>query len=183
MTIIMLDPLRFAKLVPASARKQSRATRNSHKLWTDQSGNGLPLVLILVFVLMLLSITVYTIFMLNISHQEARDGLERSGIAAINKTLQDADVRDIDFSLYIASIQDNLQNTLVQELHLTQSGTSYLQIKDGHTLYRLENVQLAEANGIISITAEQSMLLPWDRSGQFVFRVPILIRLRSLYLG
>ena len=152
------------------------------KFIEDQNGNALIWSLFLILILFTISAVVYSGVTVYTKYQNAETELQRAAIITIDKSMLNANVRDLELDVpsdsAVALIEDNLINT-----GWTKEGDNW-EKRDGEKLiYRLEDFQITTSGQLMEINATAALPLPWMINGVGIVQIPLQVRSSILYLG
>jgi flagellar basal body-associated protein FliL len=149
----------------------------------DQCGNALLWPLFMMLILFTLSFVIYTAVIVSSKYQACENDLQRSATIAVDKSMENANIRDIVLDIPVESAEDTLETNLREMGYSKASENTWLKAKDGKTLYSLEDMQVSIQNEILTITGEIKTYLPWRITGYPCISLPVRVVCRALYIS
>ncbi len=149
-----------------------KETRGSAVIWTA----------FLILILFTLAFVVYTGVTVYAKYQACENELQRAATAAVNKSLVNPNVRDLELD-----IPDILDQSLLEENLInagwSQDGGCWVKRDGSKWVYSLEAMQIKVEEKSMLIDATFVMPLPWAIGSQMEIKIPITVRSSVLYLG
>jgi hypothetical protein len=149
----------------------------------DQCGNALLWSLFMILILFTLSFVIYTAVIVSSKYQACENDLQRSATIAVDKSMENANIRDIVLDIPVESAEDTLENNLRDMGYTKTSETAWLKEEDGKTAYTLEDVQISVQNVVLTITGKIKTYLPWRITGYPYIILPVRVVCRALYIS
>lgn len=153
-------------------RQFLKDTRGSAVIWTA----------FLILILFTLAFVVYTGVTVYAKYQACENELQRAATAAVNKSLVNPNVRDLELNIPDIPAQSVLEENLIGT-GWSQDGQSWVKRDGSKWVYSLEAMQMTVEGKSMLIKVTFVMPLPWTIVSQMEITLPMSVRSKVLYLN
>ena len=153
-------------------RQFLKDTRGSAVIWTA----------FLILILFTLAFVVYTGVTVYAKYQACENELQRAATAAVNKSLVNPNVRDLELNIPDIPAQSLLEENLLGT-GWSQDGQSWVKRDGSKWVYSLEAMQMTVEGKSMLIKVTFVMPLPWTIVSQMEITLPMSVRSKVLYLN
>lgn len=138
----------------------------------DERGNAVVWSAFLVLILFTLSFVVYGAVTIYSKYQNCETELERTAIVAVDQSMSNPKVRDMQLDIPATPALAALEQSLTGMGWAKENG-SWVMRANGKNLYRLDGLVATADGRRLRITADCVMSLPWEIGGLKEVSIPI----------
>jgi hypothetical protein len=149
----------------------------------DQSGYALLLPLFIILILLTFSLVIYSAVIISSKYQICENDIQRAATITVDKSMENANVRDILLDIPAESTTSNLESNLSEMGYTKVTDTAWSKAIDGKTSYSLEDVQVSVQNEVLTITGMIKAYLPWRITGYPFISLPVRVICRAFYIS
>ena len=135
----------------------------------------------LILILFTLSFVVYSAVTVYAKYQTCETELERAAIVTVDKSMINANVRDITLDIPALPVQTLLEDNLLDAGWAREDG-NWIKRDDGKIIYSLGDMTVEIEGKTMRIDAEFAMPLPWAIGGTNEIHIPMKVRSSVLYI-
>lgn len=147
----------------------------------EQSGSVLIWSLFIILILFTLTFVVYSGVTVYAKYQTCENELQRAATVTVDKSMVNANVRDLELNVPSASAINLLEDNLM-DAGWIKDGGGWAK-RDGEKLiYSFENMEIEVHDRTMQIEATFAMPLPWAIGDMFIVRIPMKVRASILYV-
>ena len=147
----------------------------------DTRGSAIIWTAFLILILFTLAFVVYTGVTVYAKYQACENELQRAATAAVNKSLVNPNVRDIELDIPATEVQSLFEENLI-DAGWSQDGGCWVKRDGSKWVYSLEAMQIKVEGKSMLIEATFVMPLPWTIGSQMEVTLPMPVRSKVLYL-
>lgn len=138
--------------------------------------------LFIILALFTISFIVYSGVTVYAKYQSTETELQRAAIVTVDKTMENASVRDLELNVPSIKAIDMLGTNLIDAGWIKEDGNWAKRDSEKHT-YSLEDMQIEITDMTMQIDATFVMPLPWAIKDIGYVRIPMQIRTSILYVN
>ena len=151
------------------------------RFFREQNGSALIWTLFIILALFTISFTVYSGVTVYAKYQSAETELQRAAIVTVDKSMENASVRDLELNVPSTKAIDMLETNLIDTGWIEEDGDWVKRDGEKH-IYSLEDMQIEITDMTMQIDATFAMPLPWAIKDIGYIRIPMQIRTSILYV-
>lgn len=149
-----------------------RDTRGSTPLWAAFA----------ILILFTVSFVVYTGVTVYAKYMACETELERATVIAVDKNMENPNVRDTNIGIPEQPALAALENNLAAMGFVKSAGQNWQKFEDGKLVYEIRNLTVTVEDERMKLSGQFVMPLPWEIGGQTEAEIPIAVRSRVLFL-
>lgn len=147
----------------------------------EQSGSALIWSLFIILILFTLTFVVYSGVTVYAKYQTCENELQRAATVTVDKSMVNANVRDLELNVPSASAINLLEDNLMDAGWIKYDGG--WEKRDGEKLIcNFEDMEIEVHDRTLQIEAMFVMPLPWAIGDMFIVRIPMKVRASILYV-
>lgn len=135
-----------------------------------------------ILILVTLSIVVYSGVTVYAKYMACETELERAAVIAVDKNMENRNVRDVNIDIPRQPAQADLENNLTASGFVKSAGQSWKKFEDDKLIYEIRNLTVTVDDELMKLSGLFVMPLPWKVGGQTEISIPITARSRVLFL-
>lgn len=152
------------------------------KFLKNENGSALIWALFLILILCTLSFVMYSAITVYAKYQMCENELQRAATVTVDKSMVNANVRDLQLVIPTDTAIDIVEDNLLQSCWV-QDGGRWEKQEGDKTQYSLEDMEIEIQDSTIKIDAMFAMPLPWGIGDVSLVHIPIQIRASILYIN
>ena len=147
----------------------------------DTNGSATIWAAFLILILCTLSFVVYASVTVYAKYQTCETELERAAIVTVDKSMVNANVRDVALNIPAVPAETLLEDNLAQTGWTREDG-DWVKRNGEKLIYSLEDMKITIEEQSLRIDAVLVMPLPWLIGNQTQAKIPIIVRSTVIYL-
>lgn len=151
------------------------------RILKDSTGSAPIWAAFLILILFTISFTVYAGVTVYTKYQTCETEVERAATITSNKSMVNANVRDLALDVPVAPAKDYYYENLAESGWTMKDGC-WRKYEDGKLIYSLQDMTVEIEGKTLRISATFAMPLPWDIDGMDEVRIPMSARSSILYI-
>lgn len=148
----------------------------------EQNGSALIWTLFIILALFTISFVVYSGVTVYAKYQSAETELQRAAIVTVDKSMENANVRDLELNVPLTKAIDILETNLIDAGWIKEHG-DWIERNGKKLIYSLEDMQIEIIDMTMIVDTTFAMPLPWAIKDIGYVRIPMQIRTSILYVN
>ena len=147
----------------------------------DNTGSAIIWAIFLILILITLSAIVYSGVTVYANYQACETELQRAATVSVDKSLLNANVRDLELDVPTIAAADDFYNNLTETGWTLEEGC-WNRYENGRLVYSLDGMTVGIEGKTIRVTAIFTMPLPWGMGGLNTIHLSMNVRASVLYI-
>ena len=152
------------------------------RFFKDQKGNALIWSLFIILILCTFSFVIYSAITVYSQYQACENDLQRAAIIATDKSMENANVRDIILNIPGEEATTSFETNLLKQGYIKMADDHWLRTIHDKEAYSLNDLTISIAGDVITIRASINIYLPWKIANNVTVSFPISAVSRVLYI-